>query len=221
MDDKVPELYQFRFQPEERARKQRVWAEICRYLEQRYVGPADTVLDVGAGDCSFVNQIRCARRLAVDLSPHLPEHAGPGVEPHVCDLAELPGLGLPPVDVVFASNVFEHVRSKELLITTLEHVHGLLRPGGRLIVMQPNLRYMGGEYWDFLDHHIPLTHRSMEEVLHLTGFEIEELRPRFLPYTTKSRLPQHPALVWLYLRCRPAHRLLGRQMLVIARKPVS
>ena len=27
------------------------------------------------------------------------------------------------------------------------------------------------------------------------------------------------ALVWLYLRCPPAHRILGKQMLVVARKP--
>lgn len=219
MDDAIPDLYHYRFQPGEREQKLAIWAQICRYFEGRYIGPTDTVLDLGAGDCMFVNQIRCGRRFAVDLSPHLEEHVDPEVTTFVRDVGELRDLELPPIDVVFASNVFEHVRTKELLFTTLQHVFALLRPGGRLIVMQPNLRYLGGEYWDFLDHHIPLTHRSMEEVLHLTGFALEEVRPRFLPYTTKSRLPQHPALVWLYLRCRPAHRLLGKQMLVVARKP--
>jgi len=42
--------------------------------------------------------------------------------------------------------------------------------------------------------------------------------PRFLPYTSKSRLPKAPALVWLYLKLKPAWWLLGKQMFVVARK---
>ena len=30
-----------------------------------------------------------------------------------------------------------------------------LRPGGRLIVMQPNVRALGGAFWDFVDHTLP------------------------------------------------------------------
>ena len=46
-----------------------------------------------------------------------------------------------------------------------------------------------------------------------------EVLPRFLPYTTKSRLPQHPLLVRLYLRVPLAQRLLGKQAWVVAVKP--
>jgi hypothetical protein len=46
---------------------------------------------------------------------------------------------------------------------------------------------------------------------------IERLIPRFLPFTTKSALPQHPLLVRAYLAFRPAWRLLGGQFLVVAR----
>jgi hypothetical protein len=35
----------------------------------------------------------------------------------------------------------------------------------------------------------------------------EEVVPQILSYTTKSRLPQHPLLVRLYLRIPLAHRL--------------
>ena len=41
--------------------------------------------------------------------------------------------------------------------------------------------------------------------------------PRFLPYTTKSRLPQSAWLVRAYLRFPPAWRLLGGQTLLVAR----
>ena len=41
---------------------------------------------------------------------------------------------------------------------------------------------------------------------------------RFLPYTTKSRLPQAPTLVRAYLAVRPAWLLLGRQTLYVGRR---
>jgi hypothetical protein len=61
----------------------------------------------------------------------------------------------------------------------------------------------------------------MVEALEMTGFQIIELRAGFLPYTTKSRLPQSPGLVRLYLRLRPAQWLLGKQMFIVARRPRS
>ena len=42
-----------------------------------------------------------------------------------------------------------------------------------------------------------------------------ELVPRFLPYSTKGRLPTTPLLVRAYLRFRPAWRLLGKQTLYV------
>jgi len=85
--------------------------------------------------------------------------------------------------------------------------------------MQPNVRFVGPAFWDFFDHRLPLTEKGMAEALGVAGFEIEELRPRFLPYTTKGRLPSRPLLLKLYLRLPLAHRLLGQQMFVVARRP--
>jgi hypothetical protein len=95
----------------------------------------------------------------------------------------------------------------------------VLRGGGRVLILQPNIRVLGGQYWDFVDHHLPLTDRTLVEALNLVGMEVREVRPRFLPYTTKSRLPQQPLLVRLYLLFRPAQRLLGGQAWVVAEKP--
>jgi len=44
---------------------------------------------------------------------------------------------------------------------------------------------------------------------------------RFLPYTTRSPLPQHPSFVALYLAVPLAWRIFGKQFLVVARKPVA
>ena len=101
----------------------------------------------------------------------------------------------------------------------LAEVRRVLRPGGRLVIMGPNIRYLAAEYWDFYDHSLPLSHLSMEEGLVQADYEIASVIPRFLPYTARSRLPQHPLLVALYLKVPLAWRLLGKQFLVIGRKP--
>ena len=50
------------------------------------------------------------------------------------------------------------------------------------------------------------------------GFEVTKLIPKFLPYSTKSALPSHPALVALYLRVTLAWHLVGKQFLIIGKK---
>jgi ubiquinone/menaquinone biosynthesis C-methylase UbiE len=119
-------------------------------------------------------------------------------------------------DVVFMSNYLEHLPSADAVVTQMRQVHQVLKSGGRMIVLQPNIRLVGGAYWDFLDHKVPLTDRSLVEAAMAAGFEVERLIPRLLPYTTKSRLPQHPALVRAYLKAPLAWRLLGKQTLLVA-----
>ena len=81
----------------------------------------------------------------------------------------------------------------------LQEVRRVLREGGRLINMQPNIRFEPGRYWDFYDHLLPLSDRSATEGLVQNGFVIEQVVARFVPFTTKSILPQHPWLVRAYL----------------------
>jgi SAM-dependent methyltransferase len=125
------------------------------------------------------------------------------------------------VDVVFVSNFFEHLPDKQVFLDTLREIRRVLRPGGKLLIFQPNIRFLNGAYWDFIDHYLPLTDRTLVEALHLVGLRIDEVRPRFLPYTTRSRLPRWPWLVRLYLQLRPAHWIFGRQAFVAARKESS
>ena len=122
------------------------------------------------------------------------------------------------MDLAFASNVFEHLRSPDELLAVLGAVGRCLKPSGRLIILQPNVRLLGGRFWDFFDHTLPLTEKGMAEALAVAEFEITEIRARFLPYTTRSILPQWSVFVRAYLAFRPAQWLLGKQMFVVARK---
>ncbi len=220
LNAELDRLYAARFHDDERESKARLWRVICQEFFARYVPHDACVLDLGAGYCDFVNNISARRRIAVDLNPDTARFAAPGVEVFQLPLERLSeAVDQGSVDLAFASNVFEHLRDPDALLKVLANVRTALRPGGRIMIMQPNVRLVGGAFWDFFDHTLPLSERGMTEALEVAGFRVIECRARFLPYTTKSRLPQWAFLVRLYLRLRPAQYLLGKQMLVVAERP--
>ena len=209
-------LYRERFDDRDLAQKRALWDTLCRHFLQRFIDPDATVLDLGAGSCEFTNAVRAGRRIAVDLNPDTKAFAQ-DAEVHIVPSTDMRPVESDSVDVVFTSNFFEHLPDKDALLGTLVESHRVLRPGGRLIVLMPNIRYLPGRYWDFLDHHLPLTHVSLVEALRLTGFEPVKVIPRFLPYTVKdARVTIPPALIALYLHFPPAWRVLGKQMFVVA-----
>jgi SAM-dependent methyltransferase len=194
-----------------------LWETLVGSYFQGFIGPADTVLDLAAGYCEFINTVRCGTKIAVDLNPTLSTMANDDVRVVQASSTDLPAELTDRVDVAWVSNFFEHLPSSTDLLATLRELHRVLRPGGRLLVLQPNIALTGPAYWDFVDHSLPLTHKSLVEALNLTGFEVEQLRVRFLPYTTESRLPISAPLIRLYLKAPPAQWLLGKQTFVVAR----
>ena len=220
IEGELAQLYANRFSKAERIAKHRLWKTLCDSFFSRYVPREGTVLDLGAGYCDFINQIQAARRIAVDINPETRHAAAAGIEVHSLPLERLCEVVAPQsVDLAFASNVFEHLRGHDVLLEVLETIMCVLRPGGRLMIMQPNIRLVDGKFWDFFDHTLPLTEKGMAEALRVSGFEVIECRPRFLPYTTKSLLPQWSWLVRFYLTFPPVQWLFGKQMFLVARRP--
>lgn len=213
----LQELYRHRFSTKDRQRKEKIWAVLCRDYFQRFVKATDTVLDVACGQGEFIRNIRCARKLAVDLNREVEQHLPADVEYFCCAANSLTAIASQSVDVCFISNFFEHLPSKEAMDEVLVEVRRVLKKGGRLINLQPNVRYEPGRYWDFYDHVLPLSHLSAAEGLAKNGYIVEKLIPRFLPFTTKSALPQHPLLVRAYLAVPLVWRLMGGQFLIVAR----
>ncbi len=208
-------LYAHRFGRDE-AQRGDLWTVLTKEFFQRWVPTSGTVLDVAAGHCEFINNIQADRRLAVDLNPDVVERAAVGVEAVVCRSDQMSHLEDGSVDRVFISNFFEHV-PREVIISTLVEVHRVLAPTGKLLVLQPNIRYCARDYWMFFDHITPVDDRALAEAFAATGFDVELCLPRFLPYTTKSRLPSSPLLVRLYLKVPLAWRFLGAQAFMVGR----
>ena len=217
----IEKLYQVRFSAAEQASRERVWRVLCDDFFGRYVRPTDTVVDIACGYGEFINAIRARTRIALDINPDSRRRLAREVTFFNQSCERLDCLGDGSVDVVFESNALEHLPDKAVLTRAVREVYRVLAPGGRFIMLQPNIRYVGDAYWDFYDHFIPLTHLSCAELVQNCGFEVEEMIPRFLPYTTKSAMPQHPLLVRLYLKMPLVWRVLGKQFLLVARRPAE
>ena len=193
MSLKLDRLYVTRFPESDRAAKDAIWRVLCRHFFQRYVAHDSVVLDLGPGLGEFLRHIQCARRIAVDIERHSGRQLPAGTEEVDAPSDRLSSRVAPDsVDVIFCSNFFEHLPDTTTFLATLAEIRTVLRPGGRLLVLQPNIRLVGGAYWDFVDHHLPLTDRALIEACESIGFTIREVIPRFLPYTTRSALPQAP-----------------------------
>lgn len=210
-------VYAHRFSARDARAKEAVWAVIAGYL-QRYVKQDEPVLDLACDRGHFIRHISAVEKWATDLrdvSADLPADVR---------FVQADGLSLAGVlpearfGTVFMSNYLEHLPSSAAVVEQFAVVRGLLRPGGRVVVLQPNIRLVGGAYWDFIDHRVALTDRSLVEAAESAGLHTKQVIARFLPYTTKGRLPLHPALVRAYLRFRPAWRLFGGQTLYVGER---
>jgi SAM-dependent methyltransferase len=211
-------IYEARFDAQQ-AYRRRVWSVLVGKFFQQFVPPGSAVLDLGCGYGEFINIVQCGRKFAMDLNPAAPRHLDPGVTFLEQDCSTRWAVDDGALQTVFTSNFFEHLPSKDALGRTLDEARRCLAPGGRLVALGPNIKYVPGQYWDFWDHHLPLTEASLAEALTTRGFGLERCLGRFLPYTMAGG-PEYPVMfLKLYLAMPLAWRFLGKQFLVVARKP--
>jgi len=165
-----------------------VWKVVAEHLAS-WVAPDAHVLEIGAGYCEWINNVTASRRVAI------------GIWPEIAPLA---------------SNILEHFEPA-VASSVVEDINRLLKPGGRLIVVQPNFRYAAKYYFDDYTHRAVFTDVSLPNLLRAHGFRVDRVEPRFLPYSMRgSKLPIRAWTVRAYLRS-PIKPMAG-QMLVVASK---
>ena len=214
----VQTYYRKRFSSKENINRDILWRLLCSKQFQMYVNQKDTVMDIGAGYCEFINHIQAKKKIAVDINPDTQKNAQHNIEVLLKSAERIPSHYDGTIDIIFMSNFLEHLSSKEQVIKVLHRAFHLLKPKGKLIVLQPNIDLVGGHYWDFFDHIVPLNGESLQEGLRICGFTIEKYIVRFFSYTTKSAMLFHPLLVQFYLMVPPVFRPFAGQSLFIARK---
>jgi len=214
----LQEEYQQRFQGADLYRDL-VWKILCKDFFSKYINPNCAILDLGAGWGEFSRNILASKKYAMDLNPD----CGKRVAGHSTFLHQDCSTTWPiddgALDVVFTSNFFEHLPSKDSVDRTLSEAFRCLKSGGKIICLGPNIKFVPGSYWDYWDHFIPITEESMAEALSLRGFGIIEKIDRFLPYTMSGGKNPPLFTLKLYLKLRFAWRLFGKQFLVVAEKP--
>jgi cyclopropane fatty-acyl-phospholipid synthase-like methyltransferase len=184
----------------------------------RWIPEQAAVLDPGCGWCEFINAVNCASKYAMDMNPDARRHAAARVTVLEQDCSQDWNVAAGGLDTVFTSNFFEHLPSKELLRQTILQAHRALKPGGRLIAMGPNSKYLAGAYWDFFDHHLALSEKSLCEVLRNCGFEIRDCYARFLPYTMSDGVEYPIWMLRAYVALPFAWKLFGKQFLIVAER---
>ena len=188
----IDKIYRARFSPATLAAKKELWTVLVEQFLQTYV-PADaSVVDIGGGYCEFINAIKCRRKYVVYLNPDVERYANPDVGIIMSDASEM---------------------------SSLAEIHRVLRRGGKLLIIQPNIKYAYREYWDFIDHHIALTEKSLGEALIISGFELGECVPRFLPFSVNSSPSKSSTLLRHYLKTPIAWKIFGKQTFMVGVKP--
>jgi dolichol-phosphate mannosyltransferase len=217
--EELNRIYQGRFTAQENLARDRIWSVLVRNFFQRWIESDDTVVDLGCGFGEFLRHVTCHRRIGVDLNALARETLlQAGIEYMQQSVSEPLPLAEGSVDFVFTSNLMEHLPGKKEVEQMIQEARRLLKPTGHFVMMGPNIRVIPGPYWDFWDHVVPISDRSLVEALECLGFTIVDCWPRFLPYTTKSSLPKADFLVRSYLKCPWLWQVFGHQFLIRARK---
>lgn len=109
-------LYSNRFNSKEIEFKNKMWKILCEDFFQRFIDSEDTVLDTGGGYCEFINNIKCGRKIAVDLNEDIKNYADKNVEVYNKSIMDLDFLGNNTIDKVFISNFLEHIDKNSISI---------------------------------------------------------------------------------------------------------
>ena len=156
--------YDIRFRGLERYRNA-VWGIVCKNIFSKYIKENANVLDLGAGYGEFINNIKADQKIAMDINDDCRSRLEPNVHFIHQDCSETWQLDNQKLDIVFSSNLMEHLKSKEKVESLLSEAYRCLKNGGKIILIGPNIKYTGGAYWDFWDHLLPLTENRYQNCL--------------------------------------------------------
>ena len=214
----LAKVYQFRFAGLSQVKKDATWALVTRWIESK-LGNPKSVLDPAAGRGEFIISSRAAERWACDLSDQRTSWPT-GITTRFGDIYK---VDLPEkyFDLIFVSNFLEHLATPDDVYKYLMQLRKSLKPGGKLAIMGPNFRFSANEYYDFADHLLPLSDRTVEEHLAAADLQHQLTISRFLPLSFRSQRFSNPWLVKLYLAVPIFWRLFGRQFFIVATRPTD
>ncbi|MDA1087066.1 MAG: class I SAM-dependent methyltransferase [Verrucomicrobia bacterium] len=120
--------------------KQRNWYyyDTIKRIYRERIAKDDAVLEVGCGTGEILAGIQTGRAMGIDISPEMIRIAAakhPQLEWHAATTAGLGTIVGEPFDVVFLSDVIEHI---EDVPATFRDLRSVCRPGTRLLINMAN-----------------------------------------------------------------------------------
>lgn len=199
----------------------------------------DRVLEIGAGignltaklcqrDAYFVSDVDGPYCLHLER-----RFAGrPGVKVIQADLSRAADFTplREAVDTVVCLNVLEHIDDEK---TALANLRSALAPGGRLLLLVPNLPWAYGSIDAMAGHKRRYTREGLEAILGAAGFSVEEIidfnrvslpawiwNGKVLKRKTFSRiqLKLFDSMVWLFRRIDGIWPWPGQSLIAVARR---
>jgi SAM-dependent methyltransferase len=136
-------------------------------------------------------------------------------------------------DVVVMADVIEHLHDPR---RTLQHIHRVLRPGGRLLLLTPDVgslmaRLAGRRWWGLLDdHYFYFSRATLRRLLESEGYAVERLCAlgrgfpvahwlfKIAPYSRRLHRAVDGAARWVGVDRLQVSINLGDQMACVAQK---
>jgi SAM-dependent methyltransferase len=145
-------------------------AELVYQERWRMLDSSKRVLDVGFGGGGFIDAAPAGIAVCgVDTDP-----AAVAARPERTVLASAEDLpfGEDTFDAVHAAHVVEHLEHPDRMVAECARV---LEPGGRLLVVTPDIERYGFRFWVDHTHVRPFTAPGLVRLLQMHGFEIQRV----------------------------------------------
>jgi len=215
MNEKRAAYTQTRYNLDEK--RSLVWKVFVPYLQHKF-NIHGHILDVGCGFGDFINNVQAKKKSALDANEEMQQFLDKDVEFKAGLTSDLTScFQKNSYDWIFSSNLLEHL-TRDQITDFFNDCKSLLKSQGSLLIFMPNYRYCSREYFDDYTHITPLSDRSLSDWLTASGYQVEFVHPKLMPFSVKdSKLPITSWLIklWLLSPIKPG----GKQLLIRAIKP--
>jgi SAM-dependent methyltransferase len=183
----------------------------------RLIRPTDTVLDFGCGGGALLVNLRCKKRLGIEVNPAARAEAARS------DLEVFENLSFVPdetADIVISNHTLEHVPCP---LESCQSIRRKLKPGGMFALCVPIDDWRTEQGFDAKDinHHLyTWTPLLLGNLLTEAGFQVERIWVYTHAWPSRWRQldARLPVKVFDWICAFTSWRLKRRQLMAIARK---
>lgn len=158
-----------------------ITAEANRFLYQEHIDPTSAVLDFGCGGGFLLARLKCGKKYGVEINEHAAEEARNNGISVYANLTEV----RKKVEVVISSHALEHTHDP---LGILKQMIGVLKPGGKIVIVTPFERHMPWSRGDINQHLFTWSPMNLGNLAELAGFKVISSDLIYHRFPPKSRV---------------------------------